>query len=368
MKVSLSRDALHAATKMAASIADPRSPLPYFHQTHVSGGEEIGVKVQAVDQSTSASVTLMATGKSAGGFVVDSKLLHEVVSLCSGDVVTLETSVSSVIVSYGKSKVTLPTVPDKGYPALHAAGDEPVKVGVDELADALRKVIFVAEADSSSGSIGSVVRLTCADGKLSAHVAETRRIAYASTSGAHGKGFPEASISRKGATAILRALEASEEEDCELSVSREAIAVHVGPVLTRTSIGAKVLASQFVPWRRVIEGDGQIFRVDVAELGGAVARAMMFTTTDQKVNLRVVGKFLQVDRTGIAGDAMTVIDLEKAVESTEIMLNGRYIREALAVIGTDDVEVQLRGSLLPAVLRPTDGSDQILVIAAMDNK
>lgn len=367
MKVSVNRDEFVSATKSVASVADARSPIVFFGQALVTVGPA-GCTVSGTDDSVSVSTRFKCEPRTLTetSFAVDAKKLAESAALSHGEDVSIEVAENKVTLASGKSKITVATVSGKDYPALHVSRGEARKVPAASLADAIKKVAFVASSNEPTNPAASAVRLSVAGKAVSVAAVTGHRLACRGFS-CDAVDMPEVSISRKGADQIAAALLAAGDDTAVLSVSPtgDSVTVSVGDV----TVGAKTLAAPPMPWRNLLNSAGQKVVVPIDELKSAIARAALFSSRDQeKISIGLADSEMTVFRASASGDASSKIELPDEVLQVTIMLNARYLREALSAIDTANVEVQVSTDRMPILLRPTDGSDQVLVIALMDNK
>ena len=73
-------------------------------------------------------------------------------------------------------------------------------------------------------------------------------------------------------------------------------------------------------------------------------------------------------RSGSTGSAMDEVEAVLEGEPIEIAFNSEYLLDALDVIETEGVQIQLSGQLDPAVVRPVDQDDYLCVLMPMQLK
>ena len=139
------------------------------------------------------------------------------------------------------------------------------------------------------------------------------------------------------------------------SKRNEAAQVAIGDAL----LVSRVLEGEFIDWRRVVPTNcGTVLTANVAELTSSIERVSLIISEKVKSPVRCVfGDNMADFRTAnTIGSAHDTCSIAGNGGELEIGFNSRYLLDALRVIPSEEVTLELQNGLSPIVLNPTEGN------------
>ena len=378
LDVTLPQPALVAALKTASGIADARAKgQPILSHVLLRASEKTGLEILGTDMMVSSTevLPLMADGLSvagAGGLCVQARFLLNVASTLPPKPVRLrglenhwlELSVGrSTMKLMGASTVDFPDMPS-------AAGVELVKMSAAAVADILEKTAASISSDESRVNLNGL--LWESDGEETAtvstdgHRLTTMRVDLVGPKLERGVIVP-----RKGIMHLRSMLARVKAGDIKIGVDK----IKNGHMFAKAgdlTLTFKLSNVVFPPYDQVVP---KIFQrsaiVDRVELASVLKRAMtMAPEKTATVRIAYRGAAKELDITAENPDAGVLNDtiaIEKWTGNGDLLAayNAHYIIDALDVILTKQVVLQLQGELDPLVIRPVDGPDFCAVVMPM---
>ena len=145
LKAILHADALRHAAGWADRIAGKRPVIPLLAAALIEAGEQVTVK--AFDYETSVKVAYTGQVITAGTVAVSARLLHQVAEAVRGQVEMVHDG-AQLVVTAGRARWTLPTLPAEDFPRL----PEPGPGAACEVPGAA----FAAAVDTAASAAGNV--------------------------------------------------------------------------------------------------------------------------------------------------------------------------------------------------------------------
>ena len=172
---------------------------------------------------------------------------------------------------------------------------------------------------------------------------------------------PQAVVEANARILQYRAQEAQEIERI-LEDSDEPVTFTLGDKHILFSIGdallvSRVLEGEFIDWRRVVPTNcGTVLTANVAELTSSIERVSLIISEKVKSPVRCVfGDNMADFRTAnTIGSAHDTCSIAGNGGELEIGFNSRYLLEALRVIPSEEVTLELQNGLSPIVFTPCD--------------
>ena len=144
------------------------------------------------------------------------------------------------------------------------------------------------------------------------------------------------------------------EDDCVFTLGTRHIMFQVG----RATLVCRLLEGEFLDWRRVVPTDNPIrLAVNVKEFTESLERVNLIVSEKMKSPVRCTfGDNVAALRTSNAlGNAYDECRTAGSGKDLEIGFNCRYLLDALKAIPEENTMLELKTSLTPAVMRPTEG-------------
>ncbi len=369
MKVICDRAALVDAVNTAGGIVANRTPTPVLKclKLTASNSEPAGLIISATDLEVGlrlgvAEVDVIEEGEAA----IPADKLSQIARACDDPTLTIETDDHTVHIRGSGSHFKVFGYDPKEFPPVRdftdATVDFEIKAGV--LHTLITRTLFAAAVEHSRYAIngvlfdrsGSKLRLVATDG---------RRLAMA-TGPAEGDADRTCIVPTK---ALKLAVKLVDDPDATIRIAIEDNQVLLAFGVGDTPGEAAVLSSNLVegafpPFEDVVpkEQDKKV-SFDAATLGSAVRRAALLTNEESKgVRLSFAeDKLTLTSRAPEMGEATVEVKLDDYQgDPMEIGFNPGFITDALNVVDTDKVIIEMKAPNKPGVL--TTGTDFTYVL------
>lgn len=370
MEVTLSKQCLTAALARTFAIADRKSSMQILSNVMLAAEGPKQIRVATTDLNLSASGVLPAEIAKGGAITLPAKTLHDIVRSMPDGPVTLRLEGEAVEVTSGRSKFKLLGLPAEDFPRLpDASAVEFFELEAETVAKMIDRTAFSISNDETRPHINGA--LFHGDGKLLRMVTTDGHRLSKVEFKTEGSGFYNFSmvVPNKGISEIRRLLDEGN--------GPVAIGAHEGSVFIRREIevekgaeGAapqtaefvlvsKLIEAEFPPYDQVIPKEQE--RLVVTSRGALLEALRRVSVVSSERTLGV--KFalsegvleISTDNPSV-GEGSEAVDVSYEGEELEIGFNARYFIDALGVLDDDEIQLELSGTLDPAVIKDADAS------------
>lgn len=360
MNATCNTAALLAALRFAARATDARSTMPALSHVvlRVDGS---ALTVTGTDLLRCASTTVEATATKPGALVLPAKRLVDTLASLSAESVTISSGKAQhAQIKAGRVEVSLVGLPERDAPTVPRLDAPGVPVSASTLAAMIDRVDDAVCLDETRHHLaganleieGATWRLVTTDGHRMA-VTERELVPLATK---------PVIVPRLG-LAQLRGL-AAEAGD-------ETIDIAIASPWIRATHGAaqlliKLIDAQFPPWRQVVpKKPSQKITIGREALLAAVKRCALMASDTRGVRFAVEDGAINLSSDNPDhGNVRESVEIEGGEELT-IGFSPKYALQALAAYESDDVVVELSGSLDPVLIRPTGADSSFSVVMPM---
>lgn len=365
MKFSVDVGVLRAAVGDAVPVTEKKTTMPILAAVLLVSDGKGNLDVVATDLDVSFSRRVAVNGATEGRGVVTGRALHEILRSLPSGVVTVEAVKGQrLLVAAGGAEFRL---------AMHDAADFP-EVKFNEAAldtsiagaafgALLGRVAYASCRDESRHNLCGVF-IEKSETGLRAVATDGHRLALAEADGKVGEWPKKGLILGSKAVNLVRALVGEDGGDVAVGVTGSAVTVKAGS----TILSARLVEGSFPDYRQVVpEGGTRIVTVGRDRLLSALQRVALVLNRDKSTVKLDVGDAEVTLRAG--GD-----DVGEAKESLPVTVEGgglcigfnpRYLSDALGSFGSDDVRVEFKDDLSPAVLLPVGAASGKCVVMPM---
>ena len=358
MEAICNREALLEALQVTSAAIAPRTPKPALqcvlvdcHQdglTLVATDLQVGIRYQV------AQVEVKHTGQ---GLVPAERFLA-IVRECPDDTLNLTINETTCRIDTSDSHFTLNTSEVESFPAVaQSNGQDGLKIKAGLLRGMIHRTLFAAAKESSRYAINGVLWMT--EGKKLMMVAtDGRRLAQVRGELASAGTEATAIIPTKTMNILERCL-----VDTEQQVSANFQENRIVVTLPRVAISSTLVEGTFPKYSEVIPHDNTVkVKFSTEALLSAFRRASLLTTENSQGVKMQFGKnrLLLTGRAAETGEGKVELDIEYDYDDLEIGFNPHYVVEALRVVGTEEITVELKATNTPGVIR--SGEDFLYVV------
>ena len=358
MKVLCQTDKLLEALQVVSAAVVTRTPKPALqcvlvevqsdNMTLVATDLQVGIRYQ-LDQ-----VTVEAPGK---GLIPADRFLA-IVRECPDKTLTLAIQGDACRIDTSDSHFTLNTSDVESFPTVpESDGPDGLKITAGTLRSMIHRTLFAAARESSRYAINGV--LWAAEGKNLLMVAtDGRRLAQVRAPLVAGTSEITAIVPVKTMTLLDRCLAETDQEVIICFQENRIVAK-----LPRVTLSSTLVEGTFPKYQEVVPHDCTIkVQLKTEALLSALRRAALLTTENsQGVRIQFSKKrAVLTGRAAETGEGTVELAIEYPYDDLEMGFNPHYLVEALRVVGTEEVSLELKAANTPGLVRA--GEDFLYVV------
>lgn len=352
MKFRVERDDFADAVAWTARTLPARPAVPVLAGLliDVTGHE---LRLSGFDYEVSAEALLDCQASDGGKVLVSGRLLAEITRSLPAAPVEIETDRSSVVLTCGTARFTLPTLPVEDYPTLPAMPELAGKIASDAFAAAVAQV-FVAAGKDDTLPVLTGIRVEVDGEQLTLAATDRYRLAIRDL-----KWRPESATGTTTALIPARTLAEAAKTlagtGAEVSVALgtgaqgEGMAGFSGGTRRTTT---RLLEGEFPKYRSLLPNEfGSSARVTTSQLVEAVKRVSLVAARNTPIRLTFAGDELVLEA-GTGGEAQASEAIETAYdgEAMTIAFNPAYLLDGLGALDSDQAHLSFNGAVKPAVI------------------
>lgn len=364
MKVAIEREQLLKPLQAVIGVVERRQTLPVLGNVLLVADNN-GVSLTATDTEVELVAHFQAEVSVAGeGTLPARKLLDIVRNLPAEATIELSVEADRAVVTSGRSRFSLATLPAADFPTVEEIGDaQPLLLPQRELADLIERTHFSMAVQDVRYYLNGLL-LELEPGGLRAVATDGHRLALAET--ALDVNIPESKqviVPRKGVQELLRLLEDSEEP-----VRIELGANHIRVALPELRFTSKLIDGRFPDYQRVVPANpDKILLADRDNLRQALVRVSILSNEKYRgVRLNLEAERLRIQcNNPEQEEAEEELAVDYPHEALEVGFNASYMLDALNAVGAELVEVALTDANSSAVVRGYGADDCKYVIMPM---
>ena len=371
MKVICDRAALVDAVNTAGGIVAARTPTPVLKCLKLSATESApgGLVITATDLEVGLRLSVPQVEiESPGEVAIPADKISQIARACDDPTLTIESEEHTVHIRGAGSHFKVFGYDPKEYPPVRDFSDATVDatIAAGTLQSLISRTLFAAAVEHSRYAINGVlferqgrkIRLVATDG---------RRLAMTLGECNTGEGDRTCIVPSK-ALKLVGKLVDDPDATVRIAVEENQILLAVGDPQAEGDvavISSNLVEGAFPPFEDVVpkEQDKKV-TFDAAALGSAVRRAALLTNEESKgVRLSFADQKLTLtSRAPEMGEATVEVDLDDYQgDPLEIGFNPSFITDALNVINTDRVIIELKAANKPGVLKTGNDFTYVLM-------
>lgn len=361
MHVICPKDTLAKGLQAVQKAVSARGLLPILSNVLVSvdNGE---MKLVATDLEIGIEASFPAEVKQAGTLTLPAKPLGDLVSkLPAADVeFAAEATSGQTKIACGNSTYTLCSLPATDFPPLPTMGDDQAAtVPAGALALAIKQTTFATSADAAKSVLGGV-HWSLSNGYLELAATDGYRLAVRRVPVPEAVGEMAMTIPSRILAEVARLLPAGDE-----AVKIAQIGQQVVFALDRKLLSSRLLEGKYPDYHKIIpqafERRVLIRRQDL--LTALERAAIMASDRSNIVKISVMPERLQITAdTPDVGQGLELVEATLDGEPLDINFNAKFMIDALRVFDSETIQLDLGGSINPAVLRVPGDDDFVCLL------
>ena len=370
MKARIERATLLRCLSHVQSVVERRNTIPILSNVLIEADGSGALKVMATDLDLQIVESLAANAvEQPGAITVSAHLLFDIArKLPEGAEVSLEAADNRMVVKAGRSRFQLPTLPRDDFPVI-VEGDLPTAFELPArlLAELIDRTRFAISTEETRYYLNGIF-LHVTEDELKAAATDGHRLARFTIARPDGAGgMPDVIVPRKAVGELRKLLEEALDGNVVIDLSASKIRFTLGGaggvVLT-----SKLIDGTFPDYSRVIPtGNDKLLKVDPKSFFAGVDRVATIATE----KTRAVKMGLEADKVTLTvtspdnGTAVEEVPADYRSEAMEIGFNATYLKDILAQIDSDTVELHFADAGAPTLIRKDEKSPALYVLMPM---
>ena len=355
MRFTCEKSMLVQGLNIAGRTVAQKSSLSVIEGILCHAGQDLSLT--GYNMETAITYSVEADVADPGACILPAKLFGDIVrKLPEGPVTVVVDDNYKVSIRAGYASFTISAECAEDYPDLPDVNSgRPIKIPQNALKDLISGTIF-AVSENQGRPIHTGVKFEVTNDSISAIAVDgfrlARRTFHPETSTERELSFVVPAQGLKEVEKIL----VDSEDDVSFTLGPKHILYQIG----KATLVCRLLEGEFLDWRRVVPTNCPVKLVaNVGDLSSSVDRVGLIVSEKYKSPVRCVfsNQVLLMrtnttigaaeDRCSIAGDG----------KELEIGFNVRYLAEALRVVPSEEVTMELTNGLSPIVLTPVDDKE-----------
>lgn len=364
MRFTLPREILLKPLQQVIGAVERRQTLPVLGNILIRA-DETGIELTATDLEIELVATIDQVAEEVGETTVPArKLLDIVKALPEGATLSLKVEGERAVLTSGRSRFSLSTLPAAEFPALEDFdGSLAFRASQDDLKHLIDRTSFaMAQQDVRYYLNGLLIEL--GDRMVRAVATDGHRLAICEMSTDQGRDESrQVIVPRKGITELARLLTGG-----DAAAEVQLGANHVRVTLSEVRFTSKLIDGRFPDYERVMpQGNDRVVTADRLSLREALARAAILSNEKYRgIRLLVDGESLSIQANNPdQEEAQEEISVDYDGGRLEVGFNVNYLLDCLNVLDSEEVRVLLRDANSSCLIQDPAGGDCRYVVMPM---
>jgi DNA polymerase-3 subunit beta len=365
MQILTNREHLLPALMRGTGVVEKRQTLPILGNFYLSAGEGGAVELVGTDLELEIRTNFPATVKGPGAVTLPARKITDICrALPDGADIRIKVEGDKAVISSGRGRYTLSTLPADGYPLMQPEVDGIcLELGQGQLRKLLEKTAFaMAQHDVRYYLNGLLFEVR--PGGLTAVATDGHRLAKVEIGCDSDVSETTQVILPSKTVNELKRLLAGTEDKTRIRISDRTIQLQMGAA----QVTSKLIDGRYPEYDRVIPRNLERLAVaDRSALRQALLRTAILSNEKYKgVRVTFDAGLLRLQAHNPEQDeAEEELELEYAGEATTIGFNVAYVMDILSVLEKDEVEVAFSDGNSSALWSSKGVDDEIYVVMPM---
>ena len=352
MRFTCEKNMLVTGLNIAGRTVAQKSSLSVIEGILCKAGQ--GLSLTGYNMETAITYEIDADVSDMGQCILPAKLFGDIIRrLPEGSVTVVVDENYKVSIRAGYASFTISAESAEDYPELPDVGDgRAIHIPQNKLKELISSTIF-AVSENQGRPIHTGVKFEVTDSSITAVAVDGFRLARRTFHPEEGTGREMNFVVPAAGLKEVEKILTDVEDDAAFTLGTKHILFQVGSA----TLVCRLLEGEFLDWRRVVPSNCPIKMVaNVGDLASSVERVGLIVSEKYKSPVRCVfgNQELQMRTNTTIGAAEDRCSLAGDGQELEIGFNVRYLAEALRVIPTEEVTLELTNGLSPIVLTPVD--------------
>lgn len=318
------------------------------------------IKLTGNDLNLAIEVIVEAQVESTGTIVLDSRLLGEIVRKLPDATIDFNLKDNFVEIDCLYSNFKLMALNADDYPKLPLIENSKViNFSQDVFKNMIKQTIFAVSNDETRPILtGSLFELK--NDQATMVSIDGYRLAM--------KNIP-VSIDKESKTVIpgktlselMKILGTSSDDNLKIDITDKYIAFSIDQI----RIISKILEGEFIKYNQIIPNDFNTkVRVNTSALYQSIERASLLARESKSATIKLSfnDQYVEITSMSEVGSVKDKVNIQFEGEKFDIGFNPRYLSEALRVMESEEIILELSSSLSPCIIKPTDNDQYIYLV------
>ena len=314
----------------------------------------LGLSLTGYNMETAITYEIEAEVADPGQCILPAKLFGDIIRrLPEGPVTVVVSDDYKVSIRAGYASFTISAESAEDYPELpDVNAGRPIHIPQNKLKELISGTIF-AVSENQGRPIHTGVKFEVTDSSITSIAVDGFRLARRTYHPEEGTGRELSFVVPAAGLKEVEKIVADVEDMASFTLGTKHILFQIG----KATLVCRLLEGEFLDWRKVVPSNCPIKLVaNVGELSSSVERVGLIVSEKYKSPVRCVfshNELLMRTQTTI-GAAEDKCSLAGDGKELEIGFNVRYLADALKVVPSEEVTLELTNGLSPIVLTPVD--------------
>ena len=296
-----------------------------------------------------------------GSIVIPSRLFGEIIrKLPDGDVQIDVAENNEIVISCLNSKFNLLGYDASEFTELPVLEESnSYTINQDLIHNMIRQTIFATSIDESRLVLTGAL-LEIKDNNISMVAIDGYRLAVR-------KAFINSNVENKAVipsktlNELNKILSMESEGDLIISFTEK----HILFTMNSIKIVSRLLDGEFINYQQIIpKSNKSTVKVKTRELFDAIERASLLAKEGKNnmVKFTIEDDIMTIDSNVEIGSVTEKVNIELEGDDLEIGFNSKYLLDALKIIDSEEVNMELSTSVSPCVIKPSDNTNYIYLV------
>lgn len=369
MKTTCTQENLSKGLSIISRVATSRATLPILANILIKT-DKGRIRLAATDLEIGITTWINAKVDQEGGLTVPSRTINDFISANNDQTIDFNVTDTNLHIKSDHYEANIKGIDINEYPLIPEIKDQEIcQIPADKFKEAIARTAFAASTDETRPVLNGV-NFRFSKDSLKLVATDSYRLAETTVSDVklinpHG----DIIVPTRTIIELGRIIQSSD-EIVKIFLTDSQISFVFGA----TEVISRLVEGNFPVYEQIIPRSSQTKAyLKTSELLSALKMSSLFAKESaNNVKIRVVGQSLQITAVSPQlGDSTSNIAAKIEGGDLEIAFNARYILDALNIVATDEVKLELNEinpakERKPSVLRPIDNENYLYIIMPLD--
>ena len=362
MKFQCNRQQLTEAVSNVQRAVSGKSTTPALEGILIKT-ENGKINLSGYDLEMCITTSIDATIREEGASVIPARLFSEIIRRLPENTINIEVDKKNIVyISCGKADYKISGLPAQDFPELPVIlNNDLIHIDGETLNGMIRQTIYaISDSDIKPAHKGSLFEIS--DGMIRIVSVDGYRLAVRQEKIDYD-GEKTFIVPGKALSEVTKLTN----EDVKI-VDMSTNGRHIIFKINQYSIISRLVEGEFMKYRTSIPTTHSTeIRVKTRDFIQTIDRMSLLLTDKMKSPIRcyIDNKLIKTTCNTALGQAHDEIDASIEGENVEIGFNNKFLLDALRYSETDELKLQLNGSLSPMVVKPTEGDSFLFLLLPM---